>query len=168
MCNVFSVCVCGCVAVIQVPGTAPVIAPSGLTGGGGKVGDLTLRWQVTADFFLLFILFILVTEYICILSLCYCTLYVTHSVTVTGFFFFCVWMSFNWIIIWHIFYVLLFWTSQKDMQRTWEAAPTASHTYHQEIKLKLKNLWLCLVTSNLLVSSFHQPFTSGAGEQACK
>ncbi|XP_070192772.1 contactin-like isoform X2 [Littorina saxatilis] len=31
--------------VIQIPGTAPIVAPSGVSGGGGKVGDLTITWR---------------------------------------------------------------------------------------------------------------------------
>ncbi|KAL8610221.1 hypothetical protein ACOMHN_038916 [Nucella lapillus] len=30
---------------IQLPGTEPIVAPSGITGGGGKVGDLVMRWD---------------------------------------------------------------------------------------------------------------------------
>ena len=62
-----------------------------------------------ADFFLL----LLVTECICTLCLCYCTLYVALSM------FFRVWTSFNLL---RIFYVLLFWTSLKDGVRAPEKA----------------------------------------------
>ena len=50
--------------------------------------------------------------------------------------------------------------------RAREATPTASRTYHQKI-IKLKYLWLeypwlsvVVAYFNLLVSSFHRPFTS--------
>lgn len=32
-------------AFIQVPGSPPIVAPSGIAGGGGKVGDLAISWQ---------------------------------------------------------------------------------------------------------------------------
>lgn len=33
-------------AMIQVPGIPPNVAPSGISGGGGSVGDLSVIWQV--------------------------------------------------------------------------------------------------------------------------
>ena len=72
-------------------------------------------------------LFISVTEGICTLCLCCCTLYVALSV------FFRVWTSFNLL---RICYVLLFWTSLKDLgrecERKREAIPVASCRYHQQ------------------------------------
>ena len=50
-----------CVVMIQIPGSAPIVAPSGITGGGGKVGDLTIRWKVTADSPFVFFLKIIIS-----------------------------------------------------------------------------------------------------------
>ena len=95
-----------------------------------------------------------VTECICTLCLCCCTLYVTLSM------FFHVWTSFNLLCM---FYVLLFWMSLKDEVR--ESARESerqyqrslSDNYHQKRKGRYKTgtsgCGSFVVISNLLLPS---------------
>ena len=89
---------------------------------------LLLKVSWWAVYIAVCIFFLSVTECICTLCLCYCTLYVT--VRVTSFFFFCVWTSFH---CQKFSYILLFWMSLEDMVRVrekkWETIPTASCIY---------------------------------------
>ena len=104
---------------------------------------------VWTSFSLLYVeVWFIVTECICTLCLCYCTLYFTLSM------FFHAWTSFTHL---RMFYVLLFWMSLKDMvkaQRKAEVIPTASRRYHQKSKQEYMAVaHLLLPTSNLLLPS---------------
>ena len=94
-----------------------------------------------------------VTECICRLCLCCCTLHVALSV------FFCVWTSFNLL---RMFYVLSFWTSLRERNKKTRGdtqRPLADITEKKRNEIN-RNFWLWLVCCCLHPTFyFHRPFT---------